>query len=65
MSDLSYIGSAASYVDVTRPNAPTNREMPPGDAILTDCKMSVVELTQGRVPNENQPTPGLITRPMS
>jgi hypothetical protein len=63
VSDLLFIGSAASYVDVTRPNAPTRLGNATGDAILTDGKMSVVELTQGRVPNENQPTPTLTTRP--
>jgi len=63
VSDLLFIGSAASYVDVTRPNAPTRLGNATGDAIVTDGKMSVVELTQGRVPNENQPAPTLTTRP--
>ncbi len=63
VSDLLFIGSAASYADVSRPNAPTRLGNATGDAILTDGKMSVVELTQGGVPTENEPTPTLTTRP--
>ncbi|PYV87345.1 MAG: hypothetical protein DMG90_18230 [Acidobacteria bacterium] len=63
VSDLLFIGSAASYADVSRPNAPTKLGNATGDNILTDGKMSVVELTQGRVPTENEPAPTLSTRP--
>ena len=41
MSDLLFIGSAISYADVARPNAPTKLGNATGDYILTDGKMSV------------------------
>ena len=61
VSDLLFIGSGKSYADVSRPNAPTKLGNATGDKILTDGRMSVVELVQGRVPTENEPT--LTTRP--
>jgi hypothetical protein len=63
MSDLLFIGSATSYADVARPDALTKLGNATGDDILTDGKMSVVELAAGRVPTENEPTPTLTTRP--
>jgi hypothetical protein len=63
ISDLLFIGSGASYANVSRPKAPKKLENATGDDILTDGEMSVVELTQGRVPTENEPTPTLTTRP--
>ncbi len=43
-TDLLYIGTATGYADVDRPNAPRKAENATGDQILTDGKMSVLQL---------------------
>jgi hypothetical protein len=43
-TDLLYIGTATAYADVERPNAPKQAANSTGDQILTDGKMSVLEL---------------------
>ncbi|MBV8820655.1 MAG: LssY C-terminal domain-containing protein, partial [Acidobacteriaceae bacterium] len=43
-TDLLYIGTAAAYADVDRPAVPRNTENATGDRILTDGKISVLEL---------------------
>jgi LssY-like putative type I secretion system component LssY/ankyrin repeat protein len=43
-TDLLYIGTATGYADVDRPNAPKKAENATGDQILTDGKMSVLQL---------------------
>ena len=44
MTDLLFIGTANAYVDVDRPHAPKKTANATGDNILTDGKLSVVEL---------------------
>ena len=43
-TDLLYIGTASAYADVDRPAAPKTASNATGDQILTDGKMSVLEL---------------------
>jgi hypothetical protein len=44
MTDLLFIGTAIGYVDVDRPRAPKRTTNATGDNILTDSKMSVIQL---------------------
>ena len=44
-TDLLYIGTAVAYADVDRPAAPKKAANATGDQILTDGKMSVLELS--------------------
>jgi hypothetical protein len=44
MTDLLFVGTANAYVDVDRPHAPKKTKNATGDNILTDGKLSVVEL---------------------
>jgi ankyrin repeat protein len=48
MTDLLFIGTAKGYVDVDRPNAPKKAENATGDAIVTDGKMSVIDVAGSR-----------------
>ena len=43
-TDLLYIGTASAYADIERPSAPRKAANATGDQILTDGKMSVLEL---------------------
>jgi hypothetical protein len=43
-TDLLYIGTATAYADVDRPTAPKKSANATGDRILTDGKMSILEL---------------------
>jgi LssY C-terminus len=45
-TDLLFIGTGVSYVDVDRPNAPKKTSNATGDEIVTDGKISVVELVR-------------------
>jgi hypothetical protein len=44
LTDLLFAGTATAYVDLDRPAAPKQAENATGDAILTDGKVSVVQL---------------------
>lgn len=44
MTDLLFIGTANAYVDVDRPHAPKKTANATGDNILTDGKLSVIDL---------------------
>ena len=44
MTDLLFVGTATAYVDVDRPRAPKRTMNATGDNILTDSKMSVIQL---------------------
>ncbi|HXU16507.1 MAG TPA: LssY C-terminal domain-containing protein [Terriglobales bacterium] len=44
MTDLLFVGTANGYVDVDRPSAPKKIKNATGDNILTDGKLSVLEL---------------------
>lgn len=44
MTDLLFVGTANAYVDVDRPRAPKKIKNATGDNILTDGKLSVLEL---------------------
>ena len=44
MTDLLFVGTANAYVDVDRPRAPKETKNATGDNILTDGKLSVLEL---------------------
>lgn len=45
LTDLLFVGTAAAYVDVDRPGAPKRTMNATGDNILTDGKMSVIQLS--------------------
>jgi len=55
-SDLLFIGSARAYADVDRPSAPRKAENATGDDIVTDGKMSVVDLGSAKTPSAGSPT---------
>jgi hypothetical protein len=44
LTDLLFVGTATAYVDVDRPRAPKSTGNATGDKILTDGKMSVIQL---------------------
>ena len=46
-TDLLFVGTATAYVDVDRPQAPRKAANATGDDIVTDGKMSVVQLADG------------------
>jgi ankyrin repeat protein len=52
-TDLLYIGTASAYADVERPAAPRKAANATGDQILTDGKMSVLELAVKTASNHN------------
>jgi LssY C-terminus len=55
-TDLLFIGTAKAYADVERPAAPRKAGNATGDQILTDGKMSVLELGPSKTGNEKTPT---------
>jgi len=60
LTDLLFAGAASAYVDLDRPAAPKQAENATGDSLLTDGKMSVIQLksvTQASAPASSQPTP--------
>ena len=44
LTDLLFVGTARAYVDVDRPRAPKSTSNATGDKIVTDGKMSVIQL---------------------
>jgi hypothetical protein len=54
LTDLLFVGTATAYLDVDRPRAPKSTRNATGDKILTDGKMSVIQLG----PAERLPAPG-------
>jgi hypothetical protein len=61
-TDLLFVGTATSYVDIDRPHAPRTAANATGDDIVTDGKMSVVELAAIKVPTEETSAPELKQR---
>ncbi len=61
-TDLLFVGTATSYVDIDRPHAPRTASNATGDDIVTDGKMSVVELATMKVPTEETSAPELKQR---
>ena len=54
-TDLLYIGTATAYADLDRPTAPKKAANATGDQILTDGKMSVLELSGPKVAASTEP----------
>jgi len=54
-SDLLFIGSAVAYVDIDRPAAPRKTENATGDDIVTDGKMTVVDLGAAKPTSNGSP----------
>jgi hypothetical protein len=61
-TDLLFAGTATAYADVDRPQAPRAAANATGDDIVTDGKMSVVELATMKVPTEETSAPELKPR---
>ena len=61
-TDLLFVGSATAYADVERPAAPRKAGNATGDDIVTDGKMSVVELATMTVPSGDAAWPVLTPR---
>ena len=55
-TDLLFIGTAVAYADVDRPAAPKRAMNATGDQILTDGKMSVLELAQSKTTSQENPS---------
>jgi hypothetical protein len=55
-TDLLFIGTAVSYADVERPAAPKKAGNATGDQILTDGKMSVLELKRSDTARQESPS---------
>jgi len=62
-TDLLYIGTAKSYADVDRPDAPKKTENATGDEMLTDGKMSVLLLVAAPSAQQTAAAPALASRP--
>ena len=54
-TDLLYIGTASAYADLDRPEAPKKAANATGDQILTDGKMSVLELSGPKAAANTEP----------
>jgi len=63
-TDLLFVGTAKSYADIDRPDVPRKTENATGDEMLTDGKMSVVQLVAAPpVTQEAATAPALKARP--
>jgi LssY C-terminus/Ankyrin repeats (many copies) len=62
-TDLLFIGTATAYADVDRPAAPRTASNATGDTIVTDGKMSVVQLASAKAPRKDESVSGLVPRP--
>ena len=62
-TDLLFVGTAAAYADVDRPHAPRQASNATGDEMVTDGKMSVVELATMKAPMQETSAPVLKPRP--
>lgn len=62
-TDLLFIGSATAYAEVDRPQARKQLSNATGDVIVTDGKMTVVELAKSSTPEDKSVSPSLTTRP--
>ena len=61
-TDLLFVGTATAYADIDRPHAPRQAANATGDDIVTDGKMSVVELATMKTPTEETSAPALKLR---
>ena len=59
-SDLLFSGTAVAYRDVERPDAPTKASNATGDEIVTDGKITIVDLGASR---DQKKIPALAPRP--
>ena len=62
-TDLLFAGTGKAYVDIERPTAPKKAANATGDDIVTDGKMSVVDLVGTARPDGATTPPVLTTRP--
>jgi len=62
-TDLLFVGTGIAYADVDRPAAPRKTSNATGDEIVTDGKMSVVQLATSKTPNDGKAAPALSSRP--
>lgn len=58
-TDLLFIGTGLAYADVDRPNASRKLNNATGDEIVTDGKISVVQLAKARDATEDGECPRL------
>jgi hypothetical protein len=56
-TDLLFVGTAVAYIDVDRPAAPKKLANATGDEIVTDGKLTVVQLAQRKPATESAATP--------
>lgn len=56
-TDLLFIGTGLAYADVDRPNASRKLNNATGDEIVTDGKISVVQLAKARDATEDGEVP--------
>jgi hypothetical protein len=54
-TDLLFVGTAVAYADVDRPAAPTRASNATGDQLLTDGKMSILELGPSKTARQENP----------
>lgn len=59
-TDLLFMGTGLAYADVDRPNAPRKLNNATGDEIVTDGKISVVQLAKAKDATDDGevPAPG-------
>lgn len=62
-TDLLFAGTAQAYLDIDRPSAPKRASNATGDEIVTDGKMTVLDLAPSR--NDDPAAPALRTRTSS
>jgi LssY C-terminus len=62
-TDLLFIGTGKGYADVDRPAAPRKLSNATGDEIVTDGKISVVQLANLKAPANGEGLPALTHRP--
>jgi hypothetical protein len=61
-TDLLFIGTAVAYADVDRPAAPKKAANATGDQLLTDGKMSVLELAGSKTAGPENPSSAPLNR---
>jgi hypothetical protein len=57
-TDLLFVGTGIAYVHVDRPGAPKKISNATGDDIVTDGKISVVQLAKAKEPKEEKAAAG-------
>jgi LssY C-terminus len=62
-TDLLFVGTGVAYADVERPGAPKKVANATGDEIVTDGKMSVIQVATSHVADDQNQVPTPATRP--